>query len=296
MNERGIQLLGLALLLAGVTAIVFWVVRRGADLASTTQKAFLLLSAFAISGGFVGSTAWWIDHPSGFSWDLPPLASRMLAAAAVAFGITGFIVLRSPSRGHVRLYALMIATYLAPLAFAIVLFHRDRFDFSAAMTRAFFATVVPMTAASLWLSAKPAGLAPTAPDEASPPARSVSTFLTLAMIVFPIWALALFGTDQGPLKLVWVWPGDLLTSRLIAAMPATLAVTAFVARNSSRFARTALVLIATYGVGAIAAGVMNAAAGKAIPVLYVLGFGGFGLVAAILLWRAPHPDGASGRP
>ncbi|MFZ1680471.1 MAG: hypothetical protein WAT70_05580 [Rhizobiaceae bacterium] len=283
MSERGWQILGLGLLIAGVAAVWIGTARRGADLSTLARKGFLLLAAFAIVGGFVGSTAWWADHPSGFSWDLPPLASRLLGAAAVAFGLTGLVVLARPTADHVRLYAMMIAIYLAPLTVAILLFHRDRFDFSAPITPAFFALVVPMTVLSLWLAARPQGLIAASPGDAAPPARVVTVFLTLVAAACGIWAIALFATDRGPSGLVWAWPGDLLTSRLIAMMPLTLAAAALFSRTKALLARTALVLLAAYGIGGAAAGSMNAIAGKPIPLFYVAALGSFGLAATALL-------------
>lgn len=283
MSESALQLLGLGLLFAGVAAVWAFNARKGVDLSTLPQKAFLLLTAFAIVGGFVGATAWWFDHPSSFAWDLPPLASRLLAAAAFAFGVTGFMVLLRPTASHVRYYALMIAIYLGPLAVAILLFHLDRFDFAKPITPAFFAVVAPMTILGLWLTIAPRALAAETPGDAAPPGPTVRAFLSIVVVVFGLWAIALFASDQGPTKLVWVWPGDLLTSRLIAVMPLTLATTAAISRDSALLARTTLVLIAVYGFGGAAAGLMNAVAGKPIPILYVTAFGGFGLLAAWFL-------------
>lgn len=286
MSESSLQLLGLGLLLAGVAGVGIYNVRHGAEIAAFSQKLYLLLAAFAIVGGFVGATAWWVDYRGSFAWDLPPLASRLLAAAALAFGVTGFVALGRPTTAHVRYHALMIAIYLGPLAVAIVLFHLDRFDFAAPITPAFFALVVPMTAASIWLTFFPRGLKPEQPGDAAPPTPAVALFLRAVVAVFGLWAIALFAVDDGPSRLVWVWPGDLLTSRLIAVMPLTLAATALASLRSALLARTTLALLAVYGVAGSAAGLMNALAGKPVPALYVIAFAGFGLVALALLFGA----------
>jgi len=47
----------------------------------------LLLSVLTLVGGLLGSTGWWIDDSRSFSWNLPPLASRMLAPSCFAFGV-----------------------------------------------------------------------------------------------------------------------------------------------------------------------------------------------------------------
>ena len=291
MSEGSLQLLGPGLLVAGVAMVWIYNARRGLDLSPVRAKAFLLLAALAIVGGFVGATAWWIDHPASFSWDLPPLASRLLAAAAFAFGVSGFMVLRKPTAAHVRYYALMIAVYLGPLALAIVLVHRDRFDFALPITRAFFAIVVPMTLVSLWLALRPVSLATAADAPSGEPDMRVKALLALVIAVFGPWAVALFALDAGPSPLVWVWPGDLLTSRLIAVMPLTLALTALVSWRSAVLAMTTLVLVAVYGLGGAAAGLMNAVAGKKVPLLYVMAFGAFGLAAAWRLVATRRPTG-----
>ncbi len=284
MSEGNLQLVGLGLLFAGVAAVWIYNARRGVDLSKAGQKLYLLLAAFTIVGGFVGSTAWWIDHPASFAWDLPALASRLLAAAALAFGVAGFTVLLAPTRAHARYHALMIAIYLAPLAIMIVLVHLDRFNLSAPITTAFFAIVVPMVLASLWLLAFPVGLVAGPADDGTPPMAVVSLLRTVA-VVFGVWGVALFVTDTGPSALVWVWPGDLLTSRLIAVMPLTLAATALASTRSGLLAHTTLILITVYGIAGSIAGLLNAAAGKPVPLLYVAAFAIFGIAAAVLLLR-----------
>ena len=57
---------------------------------------FVLIST-AI-GGLLGAPFWWLDLQPSFAWDLPPVASRMLAAAAFAFGLAGIVVLERPSK------------------------------------------------------------------------------------------------------------------------------------------------------------------------------------------------------
>src|SRR6187397_2408676 len=71
---------------------------------------FVLIST-AI-GGLLGAPFWWLDLPPSFAWDLPPVASRMLAAAALAFGLAGIVVLERPSEARTRLYLTLIAVYL----------------------------------------------------------------------------------------------------------------------------------------------------------------------------------------
>src|SRR5215216_2141584 len=74
-----VQFLGLFALL-GIAAWGYrhWISPRQVGIQG---KGMLLLSVVTLVGGLLGSTGWWIDDPRSFSWDLPPLASRMLASA-----------------------------------------------------------------------------------------------------------------------------------------------------------------------------------------------------------------------
>src|ERR687890_163461 len=108
-------------------------------------KGMLLLSVLTLVGGLLGSTGWWIDDPRSFSWDLPPLASRMLASAGWVFGVATLAPLHGPVPRRTRLVMLMLAIYLAPLLVSAPLFHLDRFDPTAPITYVFFALVLTMT-------------------------------------------------------------------------------------------------------------------------------------------------------
>src|SRR5262245_55611330 len=123
------QLAGLALLLAGVWLCYRrWVLpRAGLDIQS---RGLLVLLILTLIGGAVGGPVWWADAPWAFSWDLPPLAGRMLAAAGWTFAVICFLALERPSPGRLRLLVWLLAIYLLPLVAAILLFHLDRFDFA----------------------------------------------------------------------------------------------------------------------------------------------------------------------
>ena len=72
-----------------------------------------------------------------------------------------------------------------------------------------------------------------------------------------LWGLALFVTDDGPWGLIWVWPGDLLTSRLIAVMLLTIASGAVYALRYADVSRVMLGVIAVYGFGVMLANLWN---------------------------------------
>jgi hypothetical protein len=250
---------------------------RDEEAAGRSAVGRFVLIATAV-GGLIGAPFWWLDLPPSFAWDLPPLASRMLGVAALAFGVTGVAVLEHPSAARTRLYCILILVYLVPLALAAVTLHLDRFDFMRPVTYGFFAVVIVLCAGSALELARgdEAGAARQAPGE------TVRGWLMLAGLVLAIWGAALFLIPTAPYPLVFNWPQDELSSRLIAAMLLTAAVSFFLSRHDAMLARLSLLFAGVYGVGVVAAGLMNAVGGKPVPLLYVAGFGVIGLVSLAL--------------
>lgn len=284
MNDLGLQLLGLLFLFIGLgVGYVIWVKPHQAHLDWPGRGLFLLL-ILTFMGGFIGSPFWWADVPQSFSWDLPPLASRMLASAGWAFAIATFLALQKPLYGRVRLVLWMLLVYLAPLAIAIILFHLDRFDWAAPITPFFFFLVVGMIVTTLfYLWRQPAILPPAA---VQPSSALVSDWLLAVAVLCGLWGLALFATDQGGSPLIWVWPGDLLSSRLIAVMLWTIATSAVVARPDKEVTGPVLALITTYGVGVVGATLWNMLAQKPVPLAYLGLFGAMAVVSAGLWWKS----------
>jgi hypothetical protein len=139
----------LILFVVGIVVWVYrrWIRHRGLGIQG---KGMALLTVVTLVGGLVGSTGWWIDDPKAFSWDLPPVASRMLASAGWVFGVASIAALRWPVHRRMRLVMLTLTAYLAPLLLTIPLFHLDRFDPAAPITYGFFALVLSMTVAAIW--------------------------------------------------------------------------------------------------------------------------------------------------
>ena len=73
-----------------------------------------------------------------------------------------------------------------------------------------------MVLLTTWHLFHPMGIIPVTDD--GPVTGIVKGWLWGTAVLTAIWGLALFLTDAGPATLIWVWPGDLLTSRLIAVM------------------------------------------------------------------------------
>ena len=257
MNHLLQQILGLLFLILGVG----WGYRRWVrpHQVDNRQRSLLVLIILTLIGGFVGSFGWWLDVPASFAWDLPPLAARMLAAAGWSFAVACWLVLERPSIPRLHLIILMLFIYLAPLAIAIVLFHLDRFDWTAPISYAFFVLVVPMTAVTIYHLFHPTSIIEVTD---SPVTGWTRGWLWGTAVFTALWGLALFITDDGGSALIWVWPGDLLTSRLIAVMLWTVAGTAVYALRSQESLPVALALATAYGVGVVVANLWNIAVFK----------------------------------
>lgn len=244
----------------------------------------LVLLVLALMGGTIGAPAWWFDADDAFSWPLLPLAGRFLASASLGFAFASYRVLEHPSPRHLRLVLLLLAVYLWPLAAAILVIHLDRFDSGAVITYAFFVIVGIMSIATAWylLRQPPVDLAPPIDEEG--PAPSTRLWLYGLAIVAGLWGLALFVSDEGFIDAVWLWPGDLLTSRLIAAMLFAVAAGSVYASRSAQLSKTMLGLIAVYGFGLALASLWQTLDDAPVKPLYLA----FGLVAgtggALFLW------------
>ncbi|HYN88862.1 MAG TPA: hypothetical protein VER55_10040 [Ardenticatenaceae bacterium] len=278
------QVLALLVLLAAVWwGYRRWIQPRGASL-DLQGLGLLGLITLTLMGGALGSIPWWLDDARSFSWDLPPLASRMLASAGVAFATVTFMALERPNRRRLRLVLLLLATYLAPLVAAILLFHLDRFDPAAPITYGFFVIAGGMTIGALWYLLRQPDIPNQAPADPTPPTPTVRWWLSAVAVLTGLWGLALFLTDAGPLAAVWVWPGDLLTSRLIAVMLLTIAAGAMTSRGLAELARMILAMIVVYGLGVVLTNLSLWLVGKPVRPAYLLVFGVLFAGSALLLF------------
>jgi hypothetical protein len=284
MLDLLLQFLGIFFLLGGLWFGYHRWIKPHAEQLDFQGRGLLFLVVLTLMGGFVGSPFWWLDEARSFSWDLPPLASRMLAAAGWSFVVGSYLALRHPSRRRIHLVVLLLVVYLVPLVAIILAFHLDYFDFRAPITYAFLAIAGGMSLASLWYLLRFPQALPVTPADDIPASAPVSLWLTLIAVVTAVWGLALFLSDSGPSRWVWVWPGDLLTSRLIGVMLLAIAAGAVSSRLYAGAARLMLAFTATYGLGVAAAGLWNALAGRPIPLAYVLVFSAIFAGSALLLW------------
>jgi hypothetical protein len=239
-------------------------------------------------GGLLGAPFWWLDLPASFAWDLPPVASRMLAAAAFAFGLAGLVVLERPRETLTRLYLALIAVYLVPLAIAVVALHLDRLNFLAPVTYGFFAVVIVLSAGSLMLLSRRAGnVAPVLPR------APVRLWLLVAGSALMVWGIALFAAPATSYPLIFNWAKDPLSSRLIAAMLVTVGAAFLLSRRDAARSTLALVFAGAYGVGVSGACLANAAAGLPVPPLYSSAFVLIAVVSLFLLATTGSRDGSS---
>lgn len=284
MFDLLLQLFGLGLLLVGLwLGYRQWLQPHRTALDYQAQ-GLLLLIILTMMGGAIGSVVWWIDDVRGFAWDVPALASRMLASAAVSFAVICFLTLQRPTYRQVRLVLILLLVYLAPLAAAVVFFHLDRFDPAAPITYAFFTIVISMLVATLWyLFRQPRIIADE--QKAAPSGSLLSRgWLSVVALITGIWGLALFVTDSGPSSLIWVWAGDLLSSRLVGVMLLTIAAGSLYSFRTAETTRPMLAMILTYGLGLAAASLWGLLVGQPVPLLYLTVFGLIALVSAVLLF------------
>ena len=277
MPTRALEALALALLGITVTLLL----RRFAGRLAPFGPLTAACAALATAGGLIGAPLWWIAAPASFAWAMAPLAFRFLAAAGLAFGITGLAVLARPEPARVRLLLRMLAVYLLPLVAALLVLHRDRLDWHAPIAWGFVAL-----AGGLALGATIALTRVAAVPPGPPPAPRERALWQVAAGLFGLWGLALFVTPQGPLALLWLWPQDALTSRLIGAMLLTLALIAGEAQARADLGRLAALVFAVYGAAVALACVLHAVAGRPLPLAYLVALGLAGLGGAI---RARRP-------
>lgn len=274
-----------AAMLAGVMWLAYsrWI-KPHRDSLDFQQWGAMLLIMLTLAGGLLGSPFWWFDQAQSFSWDLPPLASRMLAGAGLSFFVVCALALQRPNFRRVRLVMLLLFVYLAPLAAVIFLFHMDRFDPSKTITYAFFAIAIAMTVSSAWyLFRPPRPVITDEPRDVEASSLPLKAWLGAVGVLTAVWGLALFITDMGPSELIWVWPGDLLTSRLIGVMLLTIAAGVAYSLRFADLARTMLAMVITYAIGLAVSSFWLLLAGKPIKLAYTVVFGLIFLGSAVLL-------------
>jgi hypothetical protein len=277
-----LQLLpSLPLLLAGIgVGYWLWVLPRPSLTGPT--RGVLILILLTLSGGFFGGFFWWPGIPGTFAWKLPPLAGRMLSMAGWAFTALCVMTLRWPSRRRVRLALWVLGVYLVPIAAALLIAHRDRLDWAAPISYAFVLIAGGMAAATVYFIVRQPDI-PAVADDPAPSDDITRKWLALVGGISLLWGIALFITDSGPTPYVWAWPGDLLTSRLIAVMLLAIATGCALSMRYEGPARAMLVTTLVYGLGVAAAGLWSLTAAKAIPLGYVAAFGAIGLGSGALL-------------
>lgn len=280
-----LQIFGLVLLIVGIGFGYWRWIKPHEDALDYKGKGLLFLIILMVMGGFIGSPFWWLNEARSFSWDLPALASRMLAAAGWSFVVVGVLVLERPTYRRLRLPLILLFVYLTPLAIAAPLFHLDRFDSSAAITYAFFAIVILMVVSTLYYLLRQPHIFPDGPKDLAAPSSGIRAWLVIVAVVTALWGLALIISDNGPSPLIWAWPGDLLTSRLIGVMLLTIAAGSAYSLAARGTAQPMLAMILTYGLGLSLASFWNALAGKPVKSSYMIVFGVIFLVSGLLLLR-----------
>ena len=115
-------------------------------------------------------------------------------------------------------------------------------------------------------------------------------WLWAVAIVAGLWGLALAPTDSGFSPLIWVWPGDLLSSRLIAVMLFTLTAGAIYSLRAPDTVGITLGAWSVYGFGVVLANGWNLLGGKPVKEAYAIAFLLLAMVSLFLLWRSWRAD------
>ena len=281
------QILALVILASGVAfGYQRWLKPRLASL-DMPGRGLVMLIILTLAGGFIGSPFWWFNLPLSFAWALPPLASRMLATAGWSFAVLCFLVLEKLSAQRMKLSLIVLAVYLAPIVAVVLVFHLNRFDFTAPITYAFLIIAGGMSVVSLYYTFR---LPTIKPNESGEGTHAFTKYWFGALaVVMILWGLALFITDNGPSNLIWVWPGDLLTSRLIATMLFAIAAGSIYAARRSDAANPMLSMTLTYGFGVALANLWSVLANKPIQFSYLIVFGIVGVGSTVLLVLGKQP-------
>ena len=258
------------LILLALLALTALLLHRSGPRFALAESAAQRSIAVATAGAILGAPFWWFGVPSSFAWLLPPLAFRFLGAAALAFAATGLTILWRPSPARICLYLGMVALYLAPVVAAVLLLHRDRLDWQTPIAWAFLAV-----AGGLAISSTIALLGAPTPPGGTPPGPTERRIWSTFGLLFALWALALYAWPAAPFPPLFLWATDPLSARLIAVMPATLALMAWGARNRQDLGRPAAIGYATYGFWVVIACLLHGLAGRPLPWLYLgaLGLG-----------------------
>jgi hypothetical protein len=289
--------LAVALLVLGACEIVgrrIWLDRLRPP-PSRDARWMAMLVILTLAGGFIGSFSWWLGVPGSFAWQLPPLAGRMLGSAGWSFAFVAFLALQRPTFLRMRLVMLMLFVYLAPLALALVALHLDRLDFLAPITYPFLAVVALLSLGAAWFLWRRTRVLPIASEPPhEPPTRGLRSWLWIVALVTGAWSVALAVTDAGPIREIWTWPGDPLSSRLIASMLVTVAICSMWTTRNADAARIMTGVAAIYGIGLLVASLQTAMGpgptyARWPSVAYVVVFAAIGLGSVLLLWREGMP-------
>jgi len=246
-------------------------------------------------GGLIAAPFWWLDVESGFAWDLPPLASRMAAAMALAFAVCGWLVLSRPTIRRQRIYLAAMAACLLPPALTAALFHLDRFEGGRPGLWAYFLASGMLSVLAI------AELASGFLTRPGMPSRRIDNpfvplWLVMVGLAMVAWALALFLAPDTLFYSVFLWPDDALTSRLLGAGLLTVGVVNLLSTADEPSARMALLFTGTFGTGALAAISLTSTVGFDPPLLYLVGIGGSGLVSLALLAMISAAPATAGSP
>jgi hypothetical protein len=157
-----------------------------------------------------------------------------------------------------------------------------------------------MTALATWFLIRQPVIAPDDDRDRAPSTIASRAVLSIVATVTLVWGIALFVTDGGPSALVWAWPGDLLSSRLIGVMLLAIGVGCAYALPRADTARLMEITAVVYSAGLAVASLWGAVLGTPVKPAYVGAFAVVALLCVVALIaerrvsEAPAPGGTTG--
>jgi len=259
------------------------------------ERSEAMVAAMVFAGGLWAAPAWWYGSEGSFPFPLDPFSGRLLGAAAAVFAMAALITLIRPSRQRMRFLMVLVLCHLGPLAAALIVWHRDAFDWTDPAAWGLVVAMVLLLPGALLGLLAPAGL--TRAIDVRPPARGSRVILGLTGLAAWALGLALYIRPDGPVPELWLWAGEPLTSRLMASALFALAGAAIIGAFAGRHSATALFLLVVWGAGLGLAVLPQHQAGEALPWAWAGLWGAVAVLAAIQLmiganrrFRAPDPE------
>ena len=222
--------------------------------------------AMAAAAGFLGALIWGVALPGSLGIEAPALVMRLAGAAGLAAGVVLITVMRRPSPARVRFGLGIVATGLAPMLL-LMNAHRD-WVAPGILPWVLGGVLTALSVGATLEMVKSKDLRP------APAPGALERLLWAVLIVLS--AVAAVVLMLGPLvaEPAAGWTGNGAASNVLGAIPLTLFMMSWMARNRAMLARPAGIGCAVLGLWGLAAVVLEGGPlwlGMVLGVLGLLG-------------------------